>query len=83
MINSTETLRRALVERITSESTSRENLEARYGEVFDTEQLREAFDVIGFAAPLVMVRHKGSGQRGTLFLQHDPRFYFSFEADES
>jgi hypothetical protein len=83
MINSTETLRRALVERITSESTSRENLEARYGEVFDTEQLREAFDVIGFAAPLVIVWHKQSGQRGTLFFQHDPRFYFSFEADES
>jgi hypothetical protein len=83
MIDSTETLRRALVERITSESTSRENLEARYGEVFDTEQLREAFDVIGFAAPLVIVRHKESGQRGTLFFQHDPRFFFSFEADES
>ena len=81
MIDATENIRRALVDRITSESTSRDALELRYGQVWDTEQLQADFDVIGFAAPLVIVKSKSTGQRGTMFFQHQPRFYFSYEAD--
>lgn len=35
---------------------SREALEARHGRVWDTTELQRDFDVIGFAAPLVMER---------------------------
>jgi len=71
------------MERITNEATCRDLLEARYGQVWDTEQLRGEFEVIGFAAPLVIVRNKSTGERGSLFFQHDPRFYFGYEPDES
>ena len=40
------------------------------------------FEVIGFAAPLVVVKRKSDGQKGSLFFQADPRFYFAFEADK-
>jgi len=83
VIDTSETLRRALMERITNEATCRDLLEARYGQVWDTEQLRGEFEVIGFAAPLVIVRNKSTGERGSLFFQHDPRFYFGYEPDES
>jgi hypothetical protein len=43
--------------------------------------LREDFDVIGFAAPLIVVRRKTDGKRGSLFFQHNPRFYFNFQPE--
>jgi len=41
------------------------------------------FDVLGFMAPVVVVRRKSDGQKGSLFFQHHPRFYFGFEAPTS
>jgi len=77
----TETIRKALVERINQEAAPREHLEARYGQVWSTSELQQAFDILRFAAPLVIVRCRASGQKGSLYFQHHPRFYFSFEAD--
>ena len=34
---------------------------------------------IGFTAPLVVVRRKSDGQKGSLMFQASPRFYFGFE----
>lgn len=56
---------------------NREELEAQYGQVWDTEQLRAEFEVLSFLAPFVMVRRK-NGQRGSLQFQHAPRFYFDW-----
>lgn len=81
MIDATENIRRALVQRINAESTSRESLEARYGQVWNTEELRAEFEVIRFAAPLVIVTNLITGERGSLFFQHDPRFYFAYESE--
>lgn len=81
MIDATENIRRALVQRINAESTSRESLEQRYGRVWNTEELRAEFEVIRFAAPLVIVMKRSTGERGTMFFQHEPRFYFSYESD--
>ena len=83
MIDATENIRRALMQRINAENTSRESLEKRYGQVWDTEELKTNFAVIRFAAPLVIVQNRSTGERGSLFFQHDPRFYFSYERDES
>jgi hypothetical protein len=44
-----------------------------------TERLREDYFVDGFFAPLVAVRRKSDGVRGTLMFSHQPRLYFRFE----
>lgn len=79
MSDSTESIRRELVAEINAEPGSREALEAAHGEVWDTDQVRELFDVIGFAAPFVVVRRKADGLKGSLMFQHSPRFYFCFQ----
>jgi hypothetical protein len=80
MSDPTESIRKTLLAEINAEPGSREALEAEHGQVWDTGQLSEDFDVIGFAAPLVVVKRKSDGQKGSLFFQARPRFYFGFEA---
>jgi hypothetical protein len=75
----TENLRRERLVEINAEPGSRAALEARYGQVYDTDELAEAFDVIGFMAPLVVVRRLSDNVKGSLEFQHDPRLYFNFQ----
>lgn len=70
-----------MVAQINAEPGSRAALEAKHGQVWDTDQLREEFDVIGFMAPLVGVRRKSDGIKGSLMFQHNPRFYFNFQPE--
>jgi hypothetical protein len=78
----TEAARRERLAEINAEPGSRETLEAQYGQVWDTRQLTQDFDVIGFLAPLVVVRRKADGVKGSLEFQHGPpRLYFSFVPD--
>lgn len=79
MSDPTETIRRERVAEINAEPNSREALEARYGETWTTDQLSDDFDVIGFMAPLVVVRRKSDGCKGSLEFQHSPRIYFNFQ----
>ena len=79
MSDPTETVRRELVAEINAEPGSREALEALHGQVWNTEELSRDFEVIGFMAPMIAVRRKSDGVKGSLFFQHRPRFYFSFE----
>lgn len=60
---------------------SREALEAEHGQVWDTDQLREEFEVTGFMAPVVAVRRKADGVVGSLYFQASPRFYYGFQPD--
>ena len=78
MIDETEPLRRERLAEINAQPGSREALEAEYGQVWNTSQLGEDFEVSGFAAPLVVVRRKSDGKKGSLEFQHNPRFYFNF-----
>jgi len=80
MIDETEPLRRERLAEINAQPGSREALEAEYGRVWTTTELSEDFEVIGFAAPLVVVRRKLDGSKGSLEFQHNPRFYFNFVA---
>lgn len=75
----TESLRREAVAAINYDPGSREELEAKYGKVWDTDQLTTDFDVLQFAAPCVVARRKADSKLGSLFFQHSPRFYFSFK----
>ena len=81
MSDPTEPIRRKRLVEINAEPGSRAALEAQYGQVWDTQQLAEDFEVIGFMAPLVVVRRKADGVKGSLEFQHQPRFYFNFQPD--
>jgi hypothetical protein len=81
MNDPTEDIRRQMVAQINSQAGSREYLEAKHGQVWDTDQVREDFEVLGFMAPFVIVRRKSDGVRGSLKFQHDPRFYFGFQPE--
>lgn len=81
MLDTTESIRRIRAAEINAEPGSREALEAQHGQVWDTSELTNEFDVIGFAAPMVVVCRKSDGVKGSLEFQHQPRFYFNFVAD--
>ncbi len=82
MSDPTESARRAMVQdQRASGPTPREVLEQTHGRVWDTSQLTEDFEVIGFLAPFVAVRRKSDGQKGSLSFQHSPRLYFDFVED--
>jgi hypothetical protein len=50
--------------------------------VWNTEELTEEFEVIGFMAPYVIVRRRTDDKKGSLEFQHQPRFYFNFKPHE-
>ncbi len=83
MSDPTEPLRRQRLVEINAAPGSRETLEARYGKVWTTEELALAFEVIGLMAPLVVVRRKVDGVKGSLEFQHQPRFYFNFQPHQA
>jgi len=80
-MDQTEEARRSLVQIINAQPGSREALEIEHGQVWDTDRMCQEFEVKGFAAPFVVVRRKSDGKLGSLMFQHQPRFYFSFQAD--
>jgi len=81
MSDSTEPIRRQRLAEINAELGSREALQAQHGQVWNTEELRRDFEVLGFMAPYVVVRRKVDGLRGSLEFQHTPRFYFNFQPE--
>ena len=74
-----EAARRQRLAEINAAAAGREALEARHGRVWDTQELTRDYEVLGFAAPYVVVRRRADGLRGSLEFQHAPRFYFNFE----
>jgi hypothetical protein len=81
MSDTTESARRALTKELNAEPKERAALEMEHGQVWDTDELRQDFEVMGFAAPCVVVRRKSDRVVGSLLFQHMPRFYFRFVPD--
>ena len=81
MSDPTETTRRLMTKAINSVEGSREYLEAKHGQVWDTSELQEEFSVLGFAAPFCIVKRKSDNVRGSVMLQHSPRYYFEFSPE--
>jgi len=79
MNDPTETARRQRVVEINLVPGSREALEAQHGKVWDTSQLTQDFEAIGFMAPFIVVRRRTDGVKGSLEFQHSPRFYFNWQ----
>lgn len=81
MTDSTEAIRRQMVDEINSQASERAEMEAKHGQVWNTEELQRDFEVEGFMAPFVVVRRKSDGQRGSLLFQHMPRYYYEFKEE--
>ena|SRR5947208_1767621 len=83
----TEEIRRSRLAAINSAvetddlTSERTRLETQYGHVWDTAQLAEDFEVLGFMSPYIVVRRKSDGRKGSLEFQHMPRLYFNFVLD--
>lgn len=77
----TEATRKRMIGEINREPGGRAALEAEHGEVYDTNQLQEAFTVLGYMAPFVNVTRKSDGVTGTLLFQRMPRYYYGFEPE--
>lgn len=61
---------------------TRTELEAKHGDVWNTDQLQRDFIVKGFSAGFVVVNRKSDGVLGSLSFDHMPRFYFDFVEDK-
>jgi hypothetical protein len=59
----------------------RKELEEKYGQVWNTSELREEFEVTGFCYGMVVVKRKSDGVVGSLDFTHLPRLYYSFVAN--
>jgi len=81
MSDDTELPRRLITALINHEPGSREALEQEHGQVWDTDQLSQDFEVKGFMAPFVVVKRKSDSAIGSLMFQARPRFYFCFKED--
>ena len=79
MTDETEDIRKLMIAQINAAPGSREYLEHKHGQVWDTGQLSEEFEVLGFMAPIVVARRRSDGVKGSLMFQASPRFYFGFE----
>jgi len=78
MVDPTENIRKEMVDVINSDPNERAALEAKYGQVWDTQELQKDFEVKGFMAPFISVSRKSDGARGTMMFQHSPRYYFDY-----
>jgi hypothetical protein len=47
--------------------------------VWTSRLLQEDFEVLGFAAPFVVVRRRSDGVKGSLEFTHHPRVYFNWQ----
>lgn len=68
---------------INSHPHTKEQLQEKHGQAWTSDELREHFEVIGFASPLVVVKRKADGQKGSLYFQAAPRIYFGWAPDYS
>lgn len=84
-MDQTEDIRRVMVGVInthvesTDKVSERNRLEKKFGQVWNTTEIQEDFEVHGFMAPFVTVIRRKDGLKGSMMFQHSPRFYFGFE----
>jgi hypothetical protein len=78
-----DALRRAEQIRINALAADRTRLEERYGRVWTLLDVTAEFEILQFAAPLIVVKRRSDGALGTFYFQHQPRFYFDFSLDKA
>jgi len=73
-------IRAKMLVEINSKEAGRAELEAEYGQCWSTDEMEQDYEVLGFAAPLIVVQRRSDGVKGSLLFKHQPRFYFRFQA---
>jgi len=81
MYDETEVIRRERQAELNAAQAVRDELEKDYGQVWNTKELGDEFEVLGFMAPFCVVRRKSDNTKGSVEFQHMPRFYFNFVKD--
>ncbi len=83
MADETEQLRKERIVSIQDSDNSRQALQSRVGRTWNTTELQEDFEPLGFLAPYIVVRRKGDQVKGSMeFCESDgERVYHSFEPD--
>lgn len=81
-MDETEEIRHEMQAQINAKEAGREEMEKEHGQVWNTDELRRDFEVIGFMAPCCVVKRKSDGKKGSLYFQHSPRFYYGWEEDK-
>lgn len=79
----TEAPRRARIAELNVAAVDRRELERRHGATWNPQELAAAFEVMGFMAPLVVVRRRADDMVGSMEFQHHPRFYFNWREDDA
>jgi hypothetical protein len=80
-MDTTEEIRRVMQADLNAAAAERATLEAKHGQVWNTQELQEDFTVLGFMAPFVVIRRNSDGIKGSMQFQHSPRYYFGFKAE--
>lgn len=52
-------------------------------QTWTTDELTRDFEVIGFMAPFVVARKRGTNIKGSLEFTHSPRLYFNWKPDKA
>lgn len=78
-IDETEPYRHSRVAELNAEAEERSATEEKHGQVWNTVELSDEFDMLGFSAPFVVVVRKSDNQKGSLEFQHSPRYYFNWQ----
>ena len=83
VLDETESYRRERQAEL-NQGLSREEIQIVFPgtQVYSTDELRAEFEVVGFFAPLVVVKSKADGSLGSFEFQHSPRFFFNYKKDE-
>lgn len=76
----TDEMRRAMVQS-GQPYAELEEARSKHEQTWQTDEMRRDFEVLGFAAPYVVVRRKSDSKRGTLEFTHNPRVYFGWQED--
>ena len=65
-----------------TETEAREFISKTEKDIYNTKELQESFNVVGFIAPFVSVVRKSDNKKGMMTFTHYPRFYFGFEGEK-
>ncbi len=83
MSDPTEHLRKERIVSIQDSDNSRQALQSRVGQTWNTSELQENFEALGFLAPYIVVRRKVDQIKGSMefCISDGERVYHSFEPE--
>lgn len=72
---------RLLQQYINRNPKTKEDLSRDYDCVWDSREVTDEFEILGYKSPFAIAECKQTGTRGTLIFQNEPRFYFGWDPE--